>query len=154
MSRVSRRIAPSASIALALALVVGLSTTSPSLARGDEPDIVTVQHILIGYKGSVPGKEIERTKREARALAEELYERATSGEDFDALVKEYTDDSYPGIYTMTNFDAPLMPQTFPRDRMAPGFGHVSFRLEVGEVGMTKYHAANSPYGWHIIRRVE
>jgi hypothetical protein len=34
------------------------------------------------------------------------------------------------------------------------FGDVAFGLAVGEVGLAAYHAATSPYGWHVIKRLE
>jgi parvulin-like peptidyl-prolyl isomerase len=121
-----------------------------------EPDQITVQHILIGYKGSVPGKNITRTATEARTLAHELLERAQAGEDFDALVAEYTNDSPPGIYKMANRGVAADPsqQVFPRDGMVPAFGDVGFSLEVGEIGMSEYDHQKSPYGWHIIKRLK
>lgn len=121
-----------------------------------EPDYVTVQHILIGFSGSVPGKAITRTMDEARALAEELFERAKAGEDFDALVRQYTDDSYPGKYKMANFGIPVDPsgEVFARDRMVAAFGDVGFPLKVGEIGLASYDPQKSKYGWHLIKRVE
>jgi foldase protein PrsA len=137
-------------------LLAGLigSVTGAQAKRKDEPDVVVVQHILIGFKKSVRGKELERTKKEAAALAEQLLERARAGEDFDAMVKEYTDDQYPGVYRLTNFDAPLMQNSHERKSMVANFGAVAFELEVGEVGLAKYHPGNSPFGWHIIKRLE
>lgn len=128
----------------------------PALQAGrkDEPDVVVVQHILIGFKKTVPGQRLERSKKEAQALAEELLARARSGEDFDAMVKEHTDDQYPGIYRLTNRDVPLMPESRERGAMVANFGDVSFGLTVGEVGLAKYHPGNSPYGWHVIKRIE
>jgi len=122
--------------------------------KKDEPDVVVVQHLLIGFKKTVRGKKLDRTKKEAQALAEELLERARAGEDFDALVKEYTDDQYPGIHRLTNRGVPLMAGAQARDKMVPNFGYVSFGLEVGEVGLAKYHPGNSPFGWHVIKRIE
>jgi len=136
-----------------LAVLLG-SVTGLQAKRKDEPDVVVVQHILIGFKKSVAGKELERTKKEAAALAEELLQRAQAGEEFDALVKEYTDDQYPGVYRLTNFDAPLMQDSHERKSMAANFGAVAFELEVGEVGLAKFHPGNSPYGWHVIKRLE
>jgi len=143
---------------LPVLLLVACATLSPagSAAADDEktePEVVTVQHILISF-GRKSGKKIDRDKRTAERLASEILERARDGEDFDALVKEYTNDSYPGIFTMTNRGAPLRANSTTRDGMVPGFGDVSFGLEVGEIGMAKYHAALSPYGWHIIKRLE
>ena len=136
-------------------LVVWIGSVAALQAkRKDEPDTVVVQHILIGFKKSVSGKKLERTKKDAQALAEELLDRAQAGEDFDAMVKEYTNDRYPGVYRLTNRDAPLLPDSRERGQMVANFGHVSFQLQVGEVGLAKYHPGNSPYGWHVIKRLE
>jgi parvulin-like peptidyl-prolyl isomerase len=144
--------------ALAVAATLGmlaLPGTGSARAARDEPDVVVVQHILIAFKGSVRGKRIERTKKEARALAEQLLDKVRAGdEDFDALVKQHTDDSYPGTYKLTNRDAPRIGGAFQRTDMVPAFGDVAFSLEVGEVGMAEYSAAASPFGWHIIKRLE
>ncbi|MCK5407238.1 MAG: peptidylprolyl isomerase [Candidatus Krumholzibacteria bacterium] len=124
--------------------------------RVPEPDYITVQHILIAFGGSLPGKPIERNKLEARALAEDLFKRAQAGEDFDALVREYTDDSFPGKYKMANFGLPASTdqKIYPRGQMVKAFGDVGFPLAVGEVGMAEYDPQLSKYGWHIIKRVE
>jgi len=137
-------------------LMCGLAAGwAPLVAKkADEPDVVTVQHILIGFKKTVPNKKLERTKKEAETLALELLERAKAGEDFDGLVKQYTDDSHPGIYVMTNFDMPKRGGGLGREAMVTRFGDVAFSLEVGEVGLAKYHYGSSPYGWHVIKRLE
>jgi foldase protein PrsA len=135
-------------------LVLALNLPASEAAKEKEPDVVVVQHILIGFKRTIPNKKLDRTKKQAEALALELLERARSGEDFDALVKERTDDTYPGIYKLTNKGAPLMPKARTRDDMVPNFGRVAFSLEVGEIGLAKYHPGNSPYGWHVIKRLE
>ncbi len=122
--------------------------------RSEQPDVVVVQHILIGFKKTVPNKKLERTKKEAAALAQELLERAQAGEDFDALVKEYTDDQPPGIMRITNKDAPLMARSLTRADVVAYFGDVAFDLQVGEIGLAKYHPGNSPFGWHVIKRLE
>ena len=117
------------------------------------PGCIEVQHVLIAFTGSVPGKEIARTKEEAAKLAQELLEQAKKGADFTALVKKYTADSAPGIYKMC--DAEQVPKGFySRYGMVKAFGDVSFALEPGEVGMAEWSAADSPYGWHIIKRLQ
>lgn len=128
--------------------------------NGTEPDYATVQHILVGFKGSVPGKDIERTKEEAEKLAHQLLDRARNGEDFDELVGEHTDDAHPGIYKMANFfsQPDMVPEedsekTYPRGGMVSAFGDVGFPLEVGEVGLAEYNPKTSKYGWHIIKRI-
>lgn len=42
----------------------------------------------------------------------------------------------------------------PRNQLVAAFGDVGFALAVGEVGVAAYDAKTSPFGWHIIRRVE
>ena len=127
-------------------------------APGVEPDKIRVQHCLIGFadqgRSTVPGKPITRTKEEAKALAYDILDRAKKGEDFDGLVKKYTDDSHPGIYGMTNNGKPPIGGYTPRARMVPAFGNVGFKLAVGEIGIGDYDATASPFGWHVIKRVE
>ena len=140
--------------ALALTgLVTAAAADKQKKKKNKNPDVVTVQHVLISFKGKI-SKPVERTKKQAEELAWEIFDRAEAGEDFDALVKEYTNDSHPGIYTMVNRGVAQPPGTSKRDNMAVNFGDVSFRLDVGEIGMAKFHAELSPFGWHIIKRIE
>lgn len=117
-------------------------------------DHIKLQHILIAFAGKVPGKNITRTEAEARQLAEEILARAKGGEDFDSLVRTYTDDAHPGIYGLSNSGVAPSPGEFSRDRMVPAFGEVGFSLAPGEIGLAGYDARKSPYGWHIIKRLE
>ncbi|MEQ8768010.1 MAG: peptidylprolyl isomerase [Planctomycetota bacterium] len=136
-----------------------MAPTDP-VTESIEPTHIRVQHILIGFKdaagfrGTPPAGAVERSESEARELAQDLLERARAGEDFDALVEEFTDDQAPGIYAMTNTGAADREGHYPRSGMVPAFGNVGFALEVGEIGMSEYDLRTSPYGWHIIKRVE
>ena len=126
-------------------------------AKAAEPDYITVQHCLIAFKGSLPKPTVTRSKDEAKTLAYEVLEKARKGENFDQLVKQYTDDSPPGIYTMANIGKPArkpIPQEWPRGRMVAAFGDTGFPLKVGEYGIADYDPVKSPYGWHIVKRVE
>ena len=123
-------------------------------AAGAEPERITVQHILIGFQGSVPGKNITRTLEEAKKLAYELLDRARKGEDFAALVKQYTDDAFPGIYSMSNNGLTPAPGEFARTRMVPAFGDTGFPLKVGEIGIADHDPSKSPYGYHIVKRTK
>lgn len=121
-----------------------------------EPDHVTVQHILIAFKGSIPKDSVKRTQFEAELLVKEIFKRAKKGDDFDKLVKNFSDDQYPGIYKMSNFD--LEPDEsegeYSRSKMVKAFGDLSFRLSVNQIGLAKYDPETSKYGWHIIKRIE
>ncbi len=120
------------------------------------PDHVTVQHILIAFDGSIPKPEVTRSQTEAMALARELYKHAKAGENFDQLVKEYSDDSYPGIYKMANQGVTVdkSKDEYPRSNMVKVFGDVSFNLPVNGISVANYDKKTSPYGWHIIKRIE
>lgn len=120
---------------------------------------VTVQALLVGVSGGVPG--VERSPGEAELLAAELLARAQAGEDFDLLVKNYTNDVHPGVYTLTTGpDDP--PRTFARASLAAGvLGDVAWRLEIGELGVAPYQgsgtpsqASKSPFGFHLVKRLE
>lgn len=126
----------------------------PAVAAAPAADHIKLQHILIAFAGKVPGKNITRTEAEARQLAEEILARAKGGEDFDSLVRTYTDDAHPGIYGLSNSGVAPSPGEFSRDRMVPAFGEVGFSLAPGEIGLAGYDARKSPYGWHIIKRLE
>jgi hypothetical protein len=126
-----------------------------STAPAKEPDHIKVQHILIGFTGSVPGKNISRTVEEARALAYSLVDSAKAGISFDDLVVRHTDDSPPGIYGMSNLGVNASAgKEYPRNQMVPAFGNVGFKLQVGEIGVADYDPKTSPYGFHVIKRVE
>jgi foldase protein PrsA len=139
-----------------LVLLISAPTGNASPARATEPDRVAVQHILISFKGAIPKPTVTRTREEAQKLAQEVFERAKKGEDFDALVKQYTDDEYPGVYRMSNTGVTPDPskQQYSRAGMVKGFGDVSFSLPVGGIGMAEYDPLKSKYGWHIIKRIE
>jgi len=126
--------------------------TAPAASPAAEH--IKLQHILISFAGKVPGKNITRTEDEARTLAAQVFDRAKKGEDFDSLVRTYTDDRAPGIYGLANSGVTPSADEFSRGRMVPAFGDVGFSLAAGEIGMADYDPAKSPFGWHIIKRLE
>ncbi|OGD23861.1 MAG: hypothetical protein A2Y70_05870 [Candidatus Aminicenantes bacterium RBG_13_64_14] len=141
---------------LSLIGILALPALSATLAQA-EPERVTVQHILIAFKGSLPkGTKVTRSKEDAEKLALQVFERAKAGEDFAAMVKMYTNDSDPGIYKMTNkgLTPDKSKQEFSRTGMVKAFGDVGFSLEVGGIGLAVYDPATSRFGWHIIKRLE
>lgn len=133
-------------------------TTAEATPAEDEvwpPEHVVVQHVLIGFEGSVPGKPVTRSQAEAEALANEILAKAQAGEDFGNLVKEHTDDQYPGFYFLANTGIePMDASEFRREQMVKAFGDVAFELRVGDVGMASFSETDSPFGWHVIKRVE
>lgn len=146
---------PSASASTAATMVAPTPTPSPT--RPPEPvaaEHIKLQHILISFAGKLPRKNVTRSQDEARALANQVFERAKAGEDFDTLVRTYTDDSAPGIYGLSNSGVAPAAGEFARNRMVPAFGDVGFSLAPVEIGMAAYDPSTSPFGWHIIKRLE
>jgi len=121
-----------------------------------EPDYVTVDHILIGVKmPRLP--HVTRSAAEAKELAYSLLKQIEDDGDWAALKQEYSDDKQGGIaggpYAMSNHGVAPRPPAMARGDMVPAFGNVGFQLEVGEVRIADY-GPESPYGFHIIKRVK
>ncbi len=108
-----------------------------------------VQHILIAwgdlapvFRGDIDPRAASRSQTDAETLVADIRDRAVKGEDFTALMKEFSED--PGSaqtgkpYTVAP-DQPLVPE----------FKQLGMRLNVGEVGVVR-----TQYGWHVIKRGE
>ena len=116
------------------------------MAKSEQPDEgITVQHILIAFAGAPRIRDVTRTKAEAQELAEKVWREAVAGADFKSLMKTHSNDGGGGEYPMTKAG---------RTQMVAAFGNVGFRLKVGEIGVAPWHASDSPYGWHIIKRIK
>ena len=104
------------------------------------------QHVLIAYRATAKSTSTdaakERTREQAEALVAAIYDRAVAGEDFAALMAEFSDD--PGsaktgkAYTVE-----------VGNKLVLEFRRLGLRLNVGEVGKIK-----SDFGWHIMKRIE
>ena len=116
-----------------------------------EPERIAIKHVLVSFAGT--GTRARRSQAEAAELAAATLARANAGEDFDALVRELTDDSPPGIYRLINRGVAPASGEYPRNRMVAAFGDVGFGLDVGDIGMANFDPRTSPYGWHIIKRL-
>jgi parvulin-like peptidyl-prolyl isomerase len=162
-------------ITLVLIAVVGLSSCgkkeptppAPSSAPGEgtsaearpeklangEPAVITVKHVLIAFEGAQRSEQ-KRTRAEAEKVAFEVVNRAKSGEDFDKIMKELSNDPGEGTYTLVNHGVTAKPGEFERSGMVAAFGDVGFRMAVGEVGLADYDPKGSPFGLHVIKRVK
>lgn len=110
------------------------------LARPGEPGPVSVQHVLVGWKGAPAARSATRTKAEADKLATDVLAKARGGTDMAALMKEYSED--PG-----SKDSGRPYDVAADTQFVEPFKKMALRLKVGEAGLVK-----SPFGWHIIKR--
>lgn len=103
-------------------------------------DKASVKHILISTDAAeVAEGEEPAAPEDKKALAEQVLQRAQSGEDFDALMSEFGED--PG----------QSPEgyTFGPGEMMPEFEEASFNLAIGEIS----GLVETDYGYHIIKRI-
>ncbi len=88
--------------------------------------------------------EQEEAKEKAKALADEVYEKAKNGDDFEELIEEYNWDSgmesYPDGYYLT-----------PDSDFIEEYLDTAFSLEVGEISDI---IESDTYGYFIVMRYE
>ena len=104
----------------------------------DEARTITVQHILIKtYALDGTGKKIEYTeaaRQEAYDEAREVLALAKDGEDFDALIRRYSEDD-KSTYS------------FGKGEMEEAFETAAFNLGTGEIS----DVVEPEFGYHIIK---
>jgi len=122
---------------------------------------VQVEHVLIGFQGTIPNKTVTRTHDDAEKLAADVLDRARKGESFEGLMQSYTDDPGPGVYGLANngVTPDKAASEYPRAGMVSGFSDVAFRLSPGNIDVAPYQPDKtkphySPFGWHIIKRLK
>jgi len=151
-----RNCAPFVMVSLVLLLAVGCGTNAEETPAEDtastkttvpvdipagQPVEYAASHVLIQYVGSQrAGAQITRTKEESLALAQEVETKAKSGEDFEALAREYS-------------DGPTAPRggnlgIFWSNRMVPEFSQACSTLAVGQIS----DPVETAFGYHVIRR--
>lgn len=104
----------------------------------DEARTITVEHILIKtYALDGTGKKVEYTeeaKQDAYRLASEVLRMATEGEDFDELIRHYSEDD-KSTYS------------FGKGEMDAAFETAAFNLGKDEIS----EVVETEFGYHIIK---
>lgn len=135
----------------------GLATLAPARAADQEaaeireqeriarmPKEVSAKHILVMHaKSKEKPEHISRSREEALKRAQECLVKLRGGSDWNALVKEYSDE--PGSDDRHG-DLGL----FARGQMVKPFSDAAFELRIGQVS----EVVETPYGFHIIQRTE
>lgn len=99
------------------------------------------KHVLILTKNQQTNEELsEEEKQKAKIKAEDILKRAKKGEDFDSLVKEFSQD--PGSIQNPNG------YTFGDGEMVEEFEKCVDSLGFDEIGFCQ-----STFGYHIIKRL-
>ncbi len=115
------------------------------MRRPEQPvEAITIQQVLVAFRGAPRIENCTRSQDEAKALAAHVYELAVAGNPFDTLVKQFTNDTPPGI---------LQLRKAGRASTTAGLSDLGFRLAVGEIGVCPFDAVTSPHGWHIVKRL-
>ncbi len=114
----------------------------PAQAAEAEPEIIAAQHLLVAYKGAKgAAKTITRSKADAKKRAEEAAAKAKKGDDFTALVKQYSDE--PGAADrLGNLGK------FKREAMVKAFSDAAFKLKLNETS----DVVETEFGFHVIKR--
>ena len=116
------------------------------LSREPVADTAQIKHILIGWNqsgndGRQDKRASARSKKDAQDLIRNLVGQIKGGADFDALMKQYSEDpgsaSTARAYTVS-----------PDAQLVIEFKQLGLRLKIGEVGVVQ-----SEYGFHIMKRV-
>jgi peptidyl-prolyl cis-trans isomerase SurA len=106
------------------------------LAAGE----IKVAHIMKMF----PQQATEETIANLKLSADSIWKKATSGADFADLAKKYSDDKQSSI-------AGGVLNWFTTNNMVPAFAEAAFALKNdGDISPV----IRTPYGWHIIKRLE
>lgn len=115
------------------------------LAADIEKNYVHVKHILVKFANAAEfgadtaAEETTQTHDAELAKANDILAKIKAGDDFDALVKEHSEDAGQGE---TGY-------TFTYGKMTAPFEEAAFALPVGETS----GLVETSYGYHIIKRL-
>ena len=104
-------------------------------------ETISVRHILISYQGARNSHQ-NRSKEDARNLANNILNKVRSGEDFVELVQIYSDSDSAQNDGLIG--------ELVRGKTMPAFEHAAFSLNINEIS----DVTITPAGFQIIKRVE
>jgi parvulin-like peptidyl-prolyl isomerase len=109
-----------------------------------EPAKVSVKHVLVKFKGAKnAAPDIARSREEACLRAVEVRDKLRGGADFEAMVKEYSDEK--GAASRAGSLGSV-----ERGDLAKPFADAAFELSVHEMS----DVVETDFGFHVIYRTE
>lgn len=117
---------------------------APHEKRAGEPDAIVVSHVLVKHVSSKnPPEGVTRSRGEACLRAMEARDKLRGGAEFDAVVKEYSDE--PGAATLAGSLGQVK-----RDALLPPFADAAFELDRAQLS----DIVETEFGFHVILRTE
>ena len=109
-----------------------------------------VSHVLIAWKDladyygdrGMTDRAKNRSKKQAEDLVKQIYAKAKGGDAFESLMSEYSDD-----LGSSRTGEPY--EVKPGNKLVLEYRRMGLRMDVGEIALTL-----SPFGWHVLKRVE
>jgi hypothetical protein len=112
--------------------------------RTNEPARITVKHVLVRYQGAKNAPaSVTRTREAACLRAREAHAKLEGGADFDAVVKEYSEED--GAASRGGSLGAV-----ERRDVLPTFGDAAFELDAAQVS----DVVETDRGFHVILRTE
>jgi uncharacterized protein YjiK len=120
------------------------------------PARVIVKQIHVPWRGAQGAPPVNATREKAREIAEGVLERLERGEDFDQLAREfhYTDSKLPARLRIAADGFKVHSGEFKERDLPMAVANLAFNLDVGETGLCEFHREESPYGYHVLLRIE
>ena len=110
----------------------------------NQPDKITVKHVLVKWSGSKnPVPTATRSREDACLRALAARDAVRSGTDFDAVVATYSDE--PGAASRNGSLG-----TLDRKSFVPAFANAAFELAPGEFS----DVVETDFGFHVIMRTQ
>lgn len=133
--------APASDRAQAIELCFATANVKRAKFSGEPPKI-TVKHVLVKFKGSKnAGDTITRSRADACLRAIEARDKARNGEDFDVVVKGYSDEA--GAATRGGSIGAV-----ERKDLAKPFADAAFELSMNQLS----DVVETEFGFHVILR--
>jgi parvulin-like peptidyl-prolyl isomerase len=111
---------------------------------------------LVLNHGARGDEEFGRSVSELNARAERHYKQLEQRIEAGELAVEEAEREMESFIESLRADSDQARALsgFPRAALIPAFGDVGFLLAPGEVGLATHDERSSPFGWHVIKRLE